>query len=132
MQLDTSEEESDSPGHIQQDQGHDHRQAEIISQRAGAASRACQPCSLQSHQCGHSGRTSYEGRRVSRMTHFFKISLVGVGVVAILAMAALYGLFHGYFDHGEFEIKQFQWSSTNQVAMVAERSDPNEALGGLE
>jgi hypothetical protein len=66
------------------------------------------------------------------MTHFFKISLVGVGVVAILAMAALYGLFHGYFDHGEFEIKQFQWSSTNQVAMVAERSDPDEALGGLE
>ena len=65
------------------------------------------------------------------MTHFFKISLVGVGAVAILAMASLYGLFHGYFDHGQFEIKQFQWSSTNQVAMVAERSD-HEALGGLE
>ena len=66
-----------------------------------------------------------------RMTRFFKISLVGAGAVAILAMASLYGLFHGYFDHGQFEIKQFQWSSTNQVAMVVERSD-HEALGGLE
>jgi hypothetical protein len=42
-----------------------------------------------------------------------------------------YALFHGYFDHGQFEIKQFQWSSTGQVAMLAERSD-HEALGGLE
>jgi hypothetical protein len=65
------------------------------------------------------------------MTHFSKISLVGVGVVAILGMASLYALFHGYFDHGQFEIKQFQWSSTNRVAMLAERSD-HAALGGLE
>jgi hypothetical protein len=65
------------------------------------------------------------------MTHFSKISLVGVGVVAILGMASLYALFHGYFDHGHFEIKQFQWASTNRVAMLAERSD-HEALGGLE
>lgn len=64
------------------------------------------------------------------MTHFLKISLVGVGV-AVLGMALLYGLFHGYFDHGDFKIKQFQWSSTNQVAILAERSD-HEALGGLE
>ena len=68
---------------------------------------------------------------MSRMTHFFKISLLGVGVVAVLAMALLYALFHGYFDHGQFEIKRFQWSSTNQVAMVAKRSD-REALGGLD
>ena len=65
------------------------------------------------------------------MKRFFKISLVGVGVIAIFAMAFLHGLFHGYFDHGQFEIKQVQWSSTNQVAMLAERSD-DEALGGLE
>ncbi len=65
------------------------------------------------------------------MTRFLRISLVGVGGVAILAMAFLYALFHGYFDRGRFEIKQFQWSSGNQVAMLAERSD-NEALGGLE
>ena len=65
------------------------------------------------------------------MTNSLKISLLGVGAVAILAVASLYGLFHGYFDHGQFEIKQFQRSSTNQVAMVAERSD-HQALGGLE
>jgi hypothetical protein len=42
-----------------------------------------------------------------------------------------YALFHGYFDHGHFEIKQVQWCSTNQVAMLAERWD-DEALGGLD
>ena len=67
-----------------------------------------------------------------RMTRFLKISLVGVwGAVAMLAMVYLYALFHGYFDHSEFEIKQFQWSSAGQVAMLVERSD-NEALGGLD
>ncbi len=49
----------------------------------------------------------------------------------MLVIAPLYMLFHGYFDHGDFEIKQFKWSSTNRVAMFAERSD-REALGGLE
>ena len=66
------------------------------------------------------------------MRQYSKTSSVAVGFIAILAIASLYGLFHEYFDHGQFEIKQFQWSSTNQVAMVAERVDPNEALGGLE
>ncbi len=65
------------------------------------------------------------------MAHISRISLIGVGVVVIVAMASLYGLFHGYFDHGRFEIKRYQRSSTNQVAMVAERRD-NQALGGLE
>ena len=68
---------------------------------------------------------------MSRMRHSLKLSLVGMGTVAILAIASLYGLFHGYFDHGQFEVKQFQRSSTNQVAMLVERSD-HEALGGLE
>ncbi len=66
-----------------------------------------------------------------RMTVYLRISLAGVGAVAILAMAFWYALFHGYFDPGDFEIKQFQWSSANQVAMLVERSD-NEALGGLD
>jgi hypothetical protein len=65
------------------------------------------------------------------MTKLTKISVVAVGAIAIVVTAALYALFHGYFDHGQFEIKRFQWSATNQVAMVAERSD-HEALGGLE
>jgi len=68
---------------------------------------------------------------VPQLTRFSRISLAGVGVVVIATAAFLYGLFHGYFDHGQFEIKQSQSSITNQVAMVAERSD-REALGGLE
>src|SRR5438046_4179378 len=66
-----------------------------------------------------------------RMTGFLRISLAGVGAVAILAMGFLYALFHGYFDDGQFEIKKFQWSSANQVAMLVERSD-HHALGGLD
>jgi hypothetical protein len=54
-----------------------------------------------------------------------------VCAVALVATGLTFALFHGYFDHGQFEIKQVQWSSTNQVAIVAERSD-HEALGGLE
>jgi len=65
------------------------------------------------------------------MTKLIKILLAAVGTIAILVTAALYALFQGYFDHGHFEIKEFQWSAKNQVDMVAERSD-HEALGGLE
>jgi hypothetical protein len=48
-----------------------------------------------------------------------------------MLVIALYALLHGYFDHGQFEIKQTQLSSANQLAMLAERSDHG-ALGGLE
>lgn len=66
------------------------------------------------------------------MTRFLKISLAAVwGPVAIWALVYLYALFHGYFDHGQFEIKHFRWSYAAQVAMLAKRSD-SEALGGLE
>jgi len=53
-------------------------------------------------------------------------------VVALAATLFVLGcfLFHGYFDPGKFEIKQVRWSSSQHVAMVAERSD-KEALGGL-
>jgi hypothetical protein len=49
---------------------------------------------------------------------------IGLGVIFLLGLLLTIGvcaLFHGYFDHGQFEIKQFQWSPTNQVAMLAER-----------
>jgi hypothetical protein len=49
---------------------------------------------------------------------------------AVAITLAGYGLFHGYFDHGLFEVKQAQWSPSKQVAIVAERSD-HDALGGL-
>ena len=68
---------------------------------------------------------------MSRMTRLLKISSAGAGAAATLTMACLYGLFHGYFDPGHFELKRFEWSSTGQVAMVAERLD-DYALGGLQ
>lgn len=56
------------------------------------------------------------------------IALV-IGLVLVLGVGLLYGLFHGYLDHGQFEVKQVQWSPTRQVAMVVERSD-HQALSG--
>jgi len=50
--------------------------------------------------------------------------------VGLLMATGVYALFHGYFDPGQFELKQAQWSSSKQVAMLAERSD-HQALGGL-
>lgn len=65
------------------------------------------------------------------MKRALKISIVGGGAVLLLSVAFLYMLFHGYFDPGQFEIKQYQLSSRNEVAMLAERSDQR-ALGGPE
>jgi hypothetical protein len=54
-----------------------------------------------------------------------------IALVFILGGGLLYALFHGYFDHGKFEVRQAQWSAAKQVAMVAERTD-DEALGGYQ
>jgi hypothetical protein len=48
----------------------------------------------------------------------------------MVLLFGMYGCWHGYFDPGQFVIKQTQWSSPKQVAMVAERTDQN-SLGGL-
>ncbi|WP_433963956.1 hypothetical protein [Tunturiibacter gelidiferens] len=48
-----------------------------------------------------------------------------------ILIAATYALFHGYFDRGHFEVKQAEWSSARQVALVTKRSD-NDALNGDE
>ena len=58
-----------------------------------------------------------------------KIVLFIMCAVALSIGAAVFALFRGYFDHGKFEIKQVQRSSSKQVAIVAERSD-QEALNG--
>lgn len=58
-----------------------------------------------------------------------KITIAIVWVTVMSLALAIYG-FHGYFDPGQFEIKQEQWSSSKKVAMLAERSD-HDALGGL-
>jgi hypothetical protein len=65
------------------------------------------------------------------MSSLLKIWLSILILISVVLAVGWYALFHGYFDHGQFEIKQSQWSSTGQVAMLAERSD-HEALGGLE
>lgn len=56
------------------------------------------------------------------------ISRLWLAILSILVLApatGLYLLFHGYFDHGLFEIKQTEWSpsTSRRVAVVAERSD---------
>lgn len=63
------------------------------------------------------------------MNKSIKIGLTVVFVVGVLLATAVYMLFHGYFDHGLFEIKQVEWSPSprRHVAVVAERSD-NEAM----
>jgi hypothetical protein len=54
-----------------------------------------------------------------------KIGLSVVILLMVLFMTAVYMLFHGYFDHGLFEIKQVDWSPSalRRVAVIAERSD---------
>ena len=59
-----------------------------------------------------------------------KIIVIIACLAAMLIALGVYGLFRGYFDHGSFVIKEVQWSSSKQVAMIAERSD-KETLGGL-
>ncbi|MGB7846765.1 MAG: hypothetical protein WBL63_14200 [Candidatus Acidiferrum sp.] len=56
-----------------------------------------------------------------------RIGLSVLLFVGVLLATAVYLLFHGYFDHGLFEIKQVEWSPSppRRVAVVAERSDHN-------
>jgi hypothetical protein len=64
------------------------------------------------------------------MKRSLKLSAIVASVVAVLCVVGIYALFHGYFDHGRFDVKQVQWSSSGKLAILAERSD-NQALGGL-
>ena len=56
-------------------------------------------------------------------------------VISIIASAMFlvgitaYGLVHGYFDHGKFEVLTVQQSACGRLAMVARRSD-HDALNG--
>lgn len=59
------------------------------------------------------------------MSSYLKIGLGILLLVAAMLALGWYALFHGYFDHGLFEIKQAEWSPSTprRVAIVAERSD---------
>ena len=65
------------------------------------------------------------------MKSISKILMLLLVLVVLIGADAAYLLFTGYFDHGKFEIKQTQWSSTHLAAIVAERSD-NQALNSDE
>jgi hypothetical protein len=58
------------------------------------------------------------------MTTVIKIGGVVLAVGLLMAMG-VYALFHGYFDHGLFEVKRLEWSGSppRRAAIVAERSD---------
>ena len=61
-----------------------------------------------------------------------KAKTIAVAIVCVLGSALVtitFALFHGYFDHGKFEVTKVEWSSSGQLAIVARRSD-HEALGG--
>ena len=59
------------------------------------------------------------------MSSLLKIWLSMLLLIAVVPAVGLYALFHGYFDHGLFEIKQAEWSPSARlrVAVLAERSD---------
>lgn len=67
---------------------------------------------------------------VQQLRRHMAVVAACAGLVAILLVFGVYGLFRGYFDSGSFEVKQIQWSPANKVAILVERSD-NQALGGL-
>jgi hypothetical protein len=52
-----------------------------------------------------------------------KVAVGAVCALCIALVAATFALFHGYFDHGLFEIKQTDWSSSGRVALLAKRFD---------
>lgn len=59
------------------------------------------------------------------MSRMVKIGGLVLAVGLLMGGGLLYALFHGYFDHGLFEVKQVAWSPSapRRVAIVAERSD---------
>lgn len=65
------------------------------------------------------------------MKHILSASIAVVGVLAAFFAIGGYLLFHGYFDHGTFVLRQIRWSPDHEVAMIAERWD-HDAFGSLE
>jgi hypothetical protein len=58
-----------------------------------------------------------------------KSLIVVLFVLCAALMMCVWALFHGYFDRGQFEIRDSQQSSSKKLAMLARRSD-HEALNG--
>jgi hypothetical protein len=64
------------------------------------------------------------------MKKITKFATFAVCAVVAGLTIAVYALFHGYFDRGQFEVEQKEWSSSGQLAVLVKRTD-QEALGGL-
>jgi hypothetical protein len=62
------------------------------------------------------------------MKKIIAVPLILCTLLVVLTVT-VYALFHGYFDRGQFEIEQTEWSPSRQVAIVAKRSD-HQALSG--
>lgn len=77
-------------------------------------------------------RTGDDSGGLPRMTRSFKIVFVCIAAFSALVVAYALALSHGYLDRGQFRILESWRSTTGQVAMLAERLDPNEFLSGPE
>jgi hypothetical protein len=60
-----------------------------------------------------------------------KIIAIVSSAITVAFVLAVYGLWHGYFDRGQYELLSTEWSESRQLAMIAKRSD-HQALNGDE
>jgi hypothetical protein len=59
------------------------------------------------------------------MTKAGKTIVIFIAALVTTLVVIVLALFHGYFDRGKFEVRNAQWSTSGQVAVLAERSDHN-------
>lgn len=64
-------------------------------------------------------------RAVASIAGVFVAIVIGVFLMGML----VWRWFHGYYDAGDFVVKEAKWSPSRQLAVVAERPD-NSALSG--
>lgn len=57
------------------------------------------------------------------MSNAERIAVAALCALGLALMTATFALFHGYFDHGLFEVKQTDRSTSGHVAVLAKRSD---------
>ena len=63
------------------------------------------------------------------MSRTAKIITIISAAIAVALSLAVYGLFHGYFDQGKYELLSAESSGSRQLAMIAKRSD-HQAMNG--
>jgi hypothetical protein len=58
-----------------------------------------------------------------------KVIAIVSSAITVALVLAVYGLWHGYFDQGDYKLLSAEWFESRQVAMIAKRSD-HQALNG--